>query len=69
MYNNNNEKTSHGFEGQHEMIIRKVWREEREGRNDVIIISYIKDTFPYVIVKTFKIEYTCISKIYRINSS
>jgi hypothetical protein len=44
-------------------------REEREGRNDVIIISYIKDTFPYVIVKTFKIEYTCISKIYRINSS
>jgi hypothetical protein len=39
VYNNNNEKTSHGFEGQQEMIIRKVWREEREGRNVIILCS------------------------------
>jgi hypothetical protein len=33
-----NEKRNHGFEEEWGGVCGKVWREEQEGRNDVIVI-------------------------------
>ena len=40
---NHNRKRGRNFEREQGRIYGKVWREEREERNDVIIISKIKE--------------------------
>lgn len=38
-----NEKRGHGFRREHVRIYRRIWREEWEGGNDIIIILKIKN--------------------------